>query len=117
MFFVETLWLLLDQRAELEHKAKDGRTPLYIAAQNGRLKIVGLMVDHGAHIEHQDHEGRTTSDCALEHDWVGHDLVYLLLQAAGPMREAIFSHNIQSGIGSIETLGWDGVLSVTKIIV
>jgi hypothetical protein len=58
--------------------------PLFIAASQGcDWETVQLLMGRGANTEELDKEGRTPLDNVLECARGGHDVVYLLLHAAG----------------------------------
>ncbi len=57
---LETVWLLLERGANLEHQVKHhGWAPLSMAASNGHAETAQLLLDRGATIDRQDIYGET----------------------------------------------------------
>ncbi|KAA8892764.1 hypothetical protein FN846DRAFT_754518, partial [Sphaerosporella brunnea] len=50
--------LLIDGGADVSGTDKYGRTPLYVAAKNGRKVVVQLLIDRGADISAADKYAR-----------------------------------------------------------
>jgi ankyrin repeat protein len=49
--------LLLNKGAEVNAKDPDGKTPLWIATENGRKGIIQLLLDHGAEVDAKARNG------------------------------------------------------------
>ena len=55
---VEAARKVIAQGADVN--ARDhGQTPLMRAAQNGHIRVIGVLLEHGAHVNAQDDDGRT----------------------------------------------------------
>jgi ankyrin repeat protein len=54
---VEVIRALVDAGAEVELRAKNGRTPLHAAAENGQVDSITRLIDIGAHVETSDGKG------------------------------------------------------------
>jgi len=55
----ETVRALIDAKADLEAKDKDGRTALWFAADKGQTQCVRLLIAAGAEVDARDNEGAT----------------------------------------------------------
>jgi len=67
-------FLVKEAGADLESKAKSGKTPLSCAAYNGRLEVVKFLVNEaGADVESKDNDGRTPLDVATQERWRGEE--------------------------------------------
>ena len=53
--------LLLEHGAGADVNTRDdeGSTPLYLAAENGRLQVVRMLLEHGANVGAEDNQGKT----------------------------------------------------------
>jgi len=49
---------------------KDGRTPLFIACQEGHIAIVKYLVDHGANLNREDYDGWTPLYFACKKEYI-----------------------------------------------
>merc|ERR1739838_1085719 len=56
----ELVQLLLNRRANIEHRDKKGFTPLILAATAGHAKVVQTLLNSGAHIEAQSERTKDT---------------------------------------------------------
>ncbi len=56
--------MLIEERADIEAKDDEGRTPLHLAAEKGHEAVAQLLVDKHANIEAMDIDGRTPLHCA-----------------------------------------------------
>ncbi|WP_374699426.1 ankyrin repeat domain-containing protein [Wolbachia endosymbiont (group A) of Limnophora tigrina] len=72
------LYIHFDQRANIEAKDDDGRTPLHRAAERGHKEIVEFLVDQGASIETKSKDNKTPLDLARERN---HTEIVNLMQA------------------------------------
>ena len=70
---------LVEAGADVNIRTRDGRTPLFPAAEDGYLDIIDLLVKHGADVSARDANGKTASERALENEQV---------EAARVLREA-----------------------------
>lgn len=57
--YPEVVQLLLDQGANLSYVDKDGRIPLYSAAEGGYAEVVQVLLDKGANPSSTDEDGET----------------------------------------------------------
>ena len=70
--------LLLEHGADINAQNKDGRTPLHVAAENGRVEVVRVLHEHGANIGAEDDAGRTPLHLAASYGSV--QTVHVLLE-------------------------------------
>ena len=56
----EMVELLLNNRADIEHRDKKGFTPLILAATGGHLEVVRILLKNGANIEAQSERTKDT---------------------------------------------------------
>ena len=70
--------LLLEHGADINARVEDGRTPLHVAAENGRVEVVRVLHEHGANIGAEDDEGRTPLHLAANYGDV--ETVHVLLE-------------------------------------
>jgi len=68
--------LLLEKGAEPDSKAKDGSTPLQLAAQQGCAEGVSLLIVKGATVNARNNQGKTPLGCA--ETWHQDSIVQLL---------------------------------------
>lgn len=59
---------LLDAGAEINARTKDGQTPLMLAAQSAKLRLIKFLVEKGANTKLTDNKGKTVYDYALKAD-------------------------------------------------
>jgi len=69
--------LLLRAGADLNAPDEAGRTPLFLAVQEGSYEVASYLVAHGANVLAPDRDGTTPLHCAAE--WGHPDLIRLLL--------------------------------------
>ena len=72
--------LLLEHGAGADVNTRDdkGSTPLYLAAENGRLQVVRMLIEHGANVGAEDNQGKTPLHGAAEYGMV--EVVRVLLE-------------------------------------
>ena len=46
-------WLITTHAEDVNAKCYDGRTPLHVASEEGRVDLVRVLLDHGAHVNSQ----------------------------------------------------------------
>ena len=81
MGHLDVLKVLVDNGADLDHKANDGSTPLMVAASEGHSEVVLYLLDGGARLNNTDRDGSTAMLWAARK---GHrDTYRACLQAAG----------------------------------
>ena len=51
--------LLVEQVADVNAQADDGRIPLHVVAEWGRLEVMPVLLEHGANVGAKNNEGRT----------------------------------------------------------
>jgi ankyrin repeat protein len=61
-----TVKLLLEHGADVNMRALDNSTPLHVAMEYGRVKIVPMLLEHGANVDAKDKNGRTPLHEAVE---------------------------------------------------
>ena len=61
-----TVKLLLENGADVNMRALDNSTPLHVAMEYGRDKIVRMLLEHGANVGAKDKNGRTPIHEAVE---------------------------------------------------
>jgi len=75
------LWLLLENRANVDAQTKDGRTALHIAASQGYTSVAWLLLENGATPTLRSNSGSTALHCAATEGHV--DVAELLLTRKG----------------------------------
>uniref|UniRef100_A0A8C2H5X9 Uncharacterized protein n=1 Tax=Cyprinus carpio TaxID=7962 RepID=A0A8C2H5X9_CYPCA len=74
------LELLIANRANINSKSKDGKTPLHMAAIHGRYSRSQAIIQNGAEIDSEDENGNSPLHIAARH---GHELLINTLIASG----------------------------------
>ncbi|CAE7948135.1 mask, partial [Symbiodinium sp. KB8] len=64
---LETMWLLLEARADIEHRGVFGETPLSVACAMGKLDAAKILVAEGANMEAERLGGQTPLWAACQH--------------------------------------------------
>jgi ankyrin repeat protein len=59
---IDTVKLLLDNKADIEARDDDGATPLFNAVLNGNTEIVRLLLEYGANKNIKDNKGKHLED-------------------------------------------------------
>ena len=77
---VQTVGVLLEAGAEVNHARNDGATALHAAAQNGHVEAVRALLEAGAEVNHATNNGATALILAAQN---GHVEIVLRLVAAG----------------------------------
>ena len=72
---------LIEAGADLNKAHNDGRTPLYMAAQEGHEAVVKALIEAGVHVNKTDDDGWTPLYIAAQE---GHEAVVKALIEAGP---------------------------------
>ena len=73
---VETVAILLEYRADVNHQDNEGMTPLLVAAFEGRRAACELLLEADADVDQADHSGRTPLLAAAS---MGHSRIVELL--------------------------------------
>eukprot|EP00105_Crassostrea_gigas_P032335 XP_011455301.2 PREDICTED: uncharacterized protein LOC105347792 [Crassostrea gigas] len=76
----KTVQILLDNGADINSRTEDGRSPLYIACQNGHDSTVKLLLRNGADINSCNHDGTSPLYVAYQQ---GHDSTVKILLSNG----------------------------------
>jgi ankyrin repeat protein len=76
----EGIRFLLDHGADLDIRAFDGRTALYVAAAEGRTEHVHMLLEAGANVNIRTEDGETALQAAHDHD---HKTAERLIRDAG----------------------------------
>ena len=71
--------LLIERKANLEHKGRKGETPLFWAAKTDKLDICKMLVEAKADVTVRSTENKTAADLAKEK---GNNEVYKFLEQA-----------------------------------
>ena len=69
--------LLVEQVADVNAQADDGRIPLHVVAEWGRLEVMRVLLEHGANVGAKNNEGRTPLHLAAIS---GSETVHILLE-------------------------------------
>ena len=48
---------------------RQGQTPLFLAAESGRIEVVRYLLEHGARVDIKDDTGKTPIDAAAGGGW------------------------------------------------
>ena len=59
LFLLDTIKVLLDNGADVNHPDFDGMTPLCLASMLGHKDVVDLLLEKSADVGHWDRHGRT----------------------------------------------------------
>ncbi|KAI6170524.1 Suppressor of tumorigenicity 14 protein-like protein [Aphelenchoides bicaudatus] len=89
---VKCVRILLNKKANINHKTHEGFTALHIASQEGNYDVVKLLVDSGADIEIKTINGKTALDLAIESDEKNDALIlYLAKNIKYPVHNAVLN--------------------------
>eukprot|EP00795_Rhopilema_esculentum_P016779 gene16779-8239_t len=102
--------LLLAHKSNLEHRTKDGCTPLMLAAREGHLQVARLLLQHGAQVNvpsGSENNIPLTLAC-----WKGHTAVVELLLQHGSDIE----HRNKAGCTPLMLASREGHYDTTKIL-
>ena len=64
--FLSVVQVLIIYGANVNLRAKDGKTPLIVAGQNGHLEVIQYLLRRDAHLQDRDYEGKNTLFYASE---------------------------------------------------
>jgi ankyrin repeat domain-containing protein 17 len=102
--------LLLKYHSDIEHRTKDGCTPLMLAAREGHYNVAKLLLDSGAEVNvpsGSENNIPLTLAC-----WKGHkDVVELLLE-----RRSKIEHRNKAGCTPLMLAAREGHLDATKLL-
>jgi ankyrin repeat protein len=57
--YIEVVKALLQKKAKINARARNGITPLHMAVRNNQIKIIKLLLEHGAKVDARDNYGKT----------------------------------------------------------
>ena len=109
-FGLDMVTLLLEKGAHVDSKDTVGRTPLWLAAQNGHEAVVKLLVEKGAHVDSKNTDGWTPLWLAARN---GHEAMVKLLVEKGAVVDSKDNYGWT-------VLGWaaaKGYEAVVKLLV
>ncbi|XP_076080537.1 uncharacterized protein LOC143051531 [Mytilus galloprovincialis] len=107
---IKEVELCVKNRANLECRGTDGRTPLMFAARGGQLEVVTFLVTHKSQLEATDRDGRTPLMLAAVG---GHLEVVTFLVTQGCQLEA----TSKNGMTPLMWAAWGGHLEVVTFLV
>ena len=101
--------LLLELGLNIESKAENGQTPLFLAAREGHEAVVGLLLDKGADIESKAENAKTPLSWAAQS---GHEAVVELLLDKGTDIDS----KAEYGQTPLSCAAWSGQKAVVELL-
>ena len=101
---------LVEQGADVNAKDKYGRTPLYVASEEGHIDVVKYFVELGADVEAKDRFGKTPLHVASRNGHI--DVVKYLVEHGADMEA-----KDEDGRTPLHLASWNGYIGVVKYLV
>lgn len=94
----EVVSLLLDRKANVEHRAKTGLTPLMEAASGGYVEVGRVLLDKGADVNAPPVPSSRDTALTIAADKGHTKFVELLLQRSVTSASSLYVHRLQANV-------------------